>query len=230
MSNLRAAIALAYVSPVDRRDDYGSWQDSGHGDRWAYDEETRVPAPRTSGYSRGPRSGEPLPPAPDPLFDPVPPQPLLPPASVPPMPTLAPSSAPPSSSYHQQPPPYQQQQQPLHEPTGAVDASSLRRSVSQTDGLYRSRKPVFIAAYGIMAAVGDLLMLRPFFKGLLTIDALAPLLAMIAFPLLAIGMYGLATGAATAVQFQGPRVWLRTPLIYIPIALGLLVAAGTAVA
>jgi hypothetical protein len=96
--------------------------------------------------------------------------------------------------------------------------------------LYRSRKPLFIGVYAAMAVVGDLLMLRPFFQGLLTIDALAPLLAMIAFPLLAVGMYGLSTGAATAVQFQGPRVWLRTPLIYIPIALGLLVAAGTAVA
>ena len=34
--------------------------------------------------------------------------------------------------------------------------------------------------------------------------------------------------AATAVQFQGPRVWLRTPLVYIPIALLLLIAAGAA--
>ncbi len=157
----------------------------------------------------------PPPPAPDPLYDPLPPQSMYAPNSAPPL------SAPPM----QQPPP----QQPLQEPTGAVDASALRRSVSQTDGLYRSRKPIFIVVYAAIAGVGELLMLPPFFKGLLTVNALAPLLAMIAFPLLAIGMYGLATGAATAVQFQGPRVWLRTPLVYIPIALGLLVAAGTAV-
>lgn len=120
-------------------------------------------------------------------------------------------------------------QQPVHDATSAVDASALRRSVTQTDGLYRSRKPIFIVAYGFVAALGELLMLKPFLSGLGEVGALAPLLAMIAFPLLAVGMYGLATGAATAVQFQGSRVWLRTPLVYIPIGVGLLVAAGTAV-
>lgn len=190
---------------MDRRDEYASWQDAGgraggQGERWAYEDDPRVPSPRSPGYPRGPRSGEPLPPpAPDPLFDPFP------------------------------PPAQQQPERPLHEPTGAVDATALRRSLSQTDGLYRSRKPIFMVLYGAVAGLGELLMLRPFFDGLFDIDALAPLLAMIAFPLLAVGMYGLATGAATAVQFQGPRVWLRTPLVYLPIALVLLVGAGTAV-
>jgi hypothetical protein len=119
----------------------------------------------------------------------------------------------------------------LGDATSLVDASALQASIRQTDGLYRSTKPAFAVLYGLLAAIGEILMLRPFLAGVfkLTVGtALAPLLAIIAFPFLAVGLYGLSTGAATAVQFQGPRVWLRTPLVYIPIALLLLIAAGAA--
>ena len=155
---------------------------------------------------RGPRSGEPLPPH-DPLFDP--------------MPDSRYGSAQ-QSQYASHEPGYQQ-------PTGAVDAAAVRRKVKETDGLYRSRKPIFIGLYVAIALIAELLMLRPFFQGIGSPAVLGPLLAMMAFPLLAIGMYGLSTGAATAVQFQGPRVWLRLPLAYLPIGIGLLIAAGTAV-
>jgi hypothetical protein len=129
-----------------------------------------------------------------------------------------------------QPPPYGGSQgQGFQTPTGAVDASTVRRSVKETDGLYRSRKPIFILLYAGLAAVAEFLMLRPFFDGIGESAVLGPLLAMLAFPLLALGMYGLSTGAATAVQFQGPRVRLRLPLAYLPIGIGLLIAAGTAV-
>ena len=119
----------------------------------------------------------------------------------------------------------------LREATSVVDSAAVRRSIAETDGLYRSKKPIFMAVYAALAVLGELLMIRPFLAGAFKIDAapiLASLLAMVAFPLLAIGLYGLSTGAATAVQFLGPRVWLRTPLVYLPIALGLLIAAGTA--
>jgi hypothetical protein len=119
----------------------------------------------------------------------------------------------------------------LHDATSVVDASALRASIKQNDGLYRSTKPAFAVLYGLLASVGELLMLRPFLAAAFKIAAgaaLAPLLAMIAFPFLAMGLYGISTGAATAVQFQGPRVWLRTPLVYVPVALLLLIAAGTA--
>lgn len=151
---------------------------------------------------RGPRSGEPLPPPlHDPLRDPLP-------LNYPPPPEPSPA---------------------LRDATSAVDSAAVRRSVAETDGLYRSKKPIFLAIYIGLTAIGELMMVRPFFRALFEITSLAPLLAMIAFPLLAMGLYGLSTGAATAVQFQGPRVWLRTPLVYLPIALVLLVAAGTAV-
>ena len=156
---------------------------------------------------RGPRSGEPLPPH-DPLFDPLP--------------------GPRYGSGPQQPA-YGQPEQGFQQPTGSVDSAAVRRKVKETDGLYRSRKPIFIGLYAVLAIIAESLMLKPFFSGIGQPAVLGPLLAMMAFPLLAIGMYGLSTGAATAVQFQGPRVWLRLPLAYLPIGIGLLIAAGTAV-
>ena len=165
--------------------------------------------PMSGAPLRGPRSGEPLPPH-DPLFDPVP-----------------------DSRYGsaQQPTTYGQPLLGLgfQQPTGAVDAAAVRRKVKETDGLYRSRKPIYVVLYALLAVVAEILMLRPFFGSVGDVAVLGPLLAMLAFPLLAIGMYGLSTGAATAVQFQGPRVWLRLPLAYLPIGIGLLIAAGTAV-
>jgi hypothetical protein len=128
-----------------------------------------------------------------------------------------------------QQPPYAPQEKGFQQPTGAVDAAAVRRKVKETDGLYRSRKPIFVALYAVLAVIAELLMLKPFFEGIGDPAVLGPLLAIMAFPLLAIGMYGLSTGAATAVQFQGPRVWLRLPLAYLPIGIGLLIAAGTAV-
>ncbi len=119
----------------------------------------------------------------------------------------------------------------LREATSAVDSAAVRRSIAETDGLYRSKKPIFLALYCALGVLGEVLMIRPFLTGAFKADAapvLASVLAMVAFPLLAIGLYGLSTGAATAVQFQGPRVWLRTPLVYLPIAVGLFIAAGTA--
>jgi len=215
---------------VDRRDEYGNWQDTGgHGDRWSYGseryEDERVPAPRygdpvggpmsgppmSGPPMRGQRSGEPMPPM-DPLYDPIP------------DPRYGPGPGQgPVDPRGQMPPEHGYQQ-----PTGSVDSAAVRRKVKETDGLYRSRNPIFIAIYGFIAAVAEVLMLVPFFDGIGEIEALAPLLAMLAFPLLAMGMYGLSTGAATAVQFQGPRVWLRLPLVYLPIGIGLLIAAGTA--
>jgi hypothetical protein len=119
----------------------------------------------------------------------------------------------------------------LREPTSMVDAASVRRAVADSDGLYRSRRPAFMALFGLIGVLGTALMIRPFLAGAFQESpaaALAPLLGMIGFPMLAIGLYGLFTGAASAVHFQGPRAWLKTPLVYIPIALALLVAAGSA--
>jgi hypothetical protein len=126
--------------------------------------------------------------------------------------------------------------QPLRERTGPIDAAAVRRSVAETDGLYRSKRPAFAALAGFIVVVGEVLMLRPMLANAFEVGpgavagALAPFLAMIAFPLFGLGLYALTTGAATAVQFQGPRVWLRTPLIYLVLGVALLLAAGAAAA
>ncbi|MFC7763525.1 hypothetical protein ACFQY4_39890 [Catellatospora bangladeshensis] len=85
--------------------------------------------------------------------------------------------------------------------------------------------------FGVVAGLGELMMARSLLDGAFdgpAGPALAPLLAMLGLPFLALGLYAVTTGAATAVQFQGPRVWLRTPLVYLLVGLGLLLAAGTA--
>jgi hypothetical protein len=47
-------------------------------------------------------------------------------------------------------------------------------------------------------------------------------------PMFGLGLYGLLSGAA-GTPGAGGRVWLRTPLVYLPVALTLFVAAGLAV-
>lgn len=120
---------------------------------------------------------------------------------------------------------------PIQQPTSTVDAAAVRRSVAESDGLYRSKRPALLVAFWALAGLGELLMLRPLLAGMFKTEAgpaLAPLLAMTAFPFLALGLYALTTGAATAVQFQGPRVWLRTPLAYLLVGAALMLAAATA--
>ncbi len=121
----------------------------------------------------------------------------------------------------------------LREPTSQVDAATVRRAVAENDGLYRSARPAFAVLFSVVGTLGVVLMIPPFLSGAFKSGAgaaLAPLLAMVGFPLFALGMYALFTGAAAAVHFQGPRVWLKTPLVYLPIALLLLLAAGAAAA
>jgi hypothetical protein len=50
---------------------------------------------------------------------------------------------------------------------------------------------------------------------------------MIALPLFAYGLYAALSGAAGAPGL-GARVWARTPLAYLPVALVLFVAAALA--
>ncbi|MFD0596238.1 hypothetical protein ACFQZ4_31550 [Catellatospora coxensis] len=96
---------------------------------------------------------------------------------------------------------------PIQQPTSTVDSAAVRRSVAESDGIYRSKRPALLVAFWALAGFGELMMFKSLLAGLFKSDAglvLAPLLAMTAFPFLALGLYALTTGAATAVQFQGP--------------------------
>jgi hypothetical protein len=229
-----ASLAELSSGPGAGRDDR-DW-DRG-GDRYQADADF-VPRGQRSGPAmppadpdfapRGSRSGAPLPP-PDPDFAPRGQRPAEPMPDI----DFAPRSP---RERGPVPPPALGGQpmgnpDPIQQPTSTVDAAAVRRSVADSDGIYRSKRPALLVAFWALAGIGELLMLRPLLAGMFKTEAglaLAPLLAMTAFPFLALGLYALTTGAATAVQFQGPRVWLRTPLAYLLVGAALMLAAATA--
>jgi hypothetical protein len=58
---------------------------------------------------------------------------------------------------------------------------------------------------------------------------LAALFAIAGTPMMILGLYGLATGAATVSGPNTGRAWLRTPLAYLIVGMVLILAAGLAV-
>ena len=130
--------------------------------------------------------------------------------------------------------------EPLHgEPrsrTEQVDLAALRRTANPTpagDGIYRARRPAVAALVGIGAAVLAVpalrILLRSAFGPVMSVSGtIASLLLLVALPLAAIGLYGLATGAARVPDAPVTHTWLRPPLAYLVIGVVLLVAAGFA--
>jgi hypothetical protein len=108
-------------------------------------------------------------------------------------------------------------------------------AASRTNEAYRARRSGTAALLGIVAVIAEILLLLRVLANSLTSHPVNPagvlggLLAMCGVPLVAIGMYALATGAATAGGPNVGRAWLRTPLAYLPVGLVLLIAAGLAV-
>jgi hypothetical protein len=129
---------------------------------------------------------------------------------------------------------------PMGDPGEAYRADPTERLVprhppqADGDGIYRTRRPVIAALLVVMAAAAELSVFRVLAHavfGLKVIDAsatLGGLFTMVGIPIFTVGLYALVTGAAAPVTRLGPRIWLRTPLIYIPIGLALFLAAGMA--
>ena len=229
----------------------GRWfpGDRAYGERYE-EERYRVPDPRHGSPERdrggalGPRSGVELPPLPYPP-EPAPyvPEPYaseLPPSrdstfSAQSLGTLpqehpGPPPAPP-------PPPLM----PDAEATGgfhteALDRAALRRppGVSAPRAtVYRARRAGILGALAAVAIVAELFLVRVLLAGefghvVAPGAVLGGLFAMTGIPLVAMGLYGLMTGAAAAGPSPAPA-WLRTPVAYLPIGLVLLIAAGLAV-
>jgi len=178
---------------------------------------SEVPAPRESAFAA--QSLGTLPPE-------APPSPLGPP----------PLGAPTLSSPSLAPPPKVGAESTGGFHTESIDRAALRRPATapaSRSTVYRARKAGILGALAGVAGVAELFLIRVLFAGefghvVAPGAVLGGLFAMTGIPLVAMGLYGLMTGAAAAGPTPVPA-WLRTPLVYLPIGLVLLVAAGVAV-
>jgi hypothetical protein len=126
--------------------------------------------------------------------------------------------------------------EPARHATEQIDRAALRRPSGGPgplgDGVYRSRRPGTVAAIATVTVIFDLLALRllvaAFFSHPVQVGgSIAAAFVMLGLPMFGLGLYGLLGGGAAAPG-AGARVWLRTPLVYLPVALTLFVAAGLA--
>jgi hypothetical protein len=98
-------------------------------------------------------------------------------------------------------------------------------------GVYRSRRPALVALLAILAIIFEVPAARVLASAALAhqVDVggtVVGISLLAALPLLAMGLYGLITGAAGAAP--GMRAWTRTPLAYLPVGLALLLCAALA--
>jgi hypothetical protein len=124
----------------------------------------------------------------------------------------------------------------MGQPMGMERVSMHRQAGAEkpmTDSVYRARRPGTAAMVSVGAIFVGLFMIRvlavswfgPVFQ---PGGVIAGALALSALPLTAMGLYGLATGAAHHVEQLGFRIWARPPLAYLWVGLVLLVAAALA--
>lgn len=107
-------------------------------------------------------------------------------------------------------------------------------SQSAPSVIYRPRRPGVAVLLALAGVVVEALLVRVLLSGEFasTVSGrgvLGGLFAMAGVPMVVFGLYGLATGAATAGGPQVGRAWLRSPLAYLPIGLLLIIAAGLAI-
>jgi hypothetical protein len=126
--------------------------------------------------------------------------------------------------------------EPLRHATEQIDRAALRRTSGGPgqlgDGVYRSRRPGTAAVLVMVTVIFELVALRllvaAFFGHPVQLGgSIASAFLALGLPMFGLGLYGLLGGAA-ATPGAGGRVWLRTPLVYLPVALTLFLAAGLA--
>lgn len=101
------------------------------------------------------------------------------------------------------------------------------------DSVYRSKRPGTAVLFGLPAAVLELPALLLLADAALA-DPVSPsgvvaaACLVSALPLLAVGLYAVATGAVRAAGPNSVQAWLRPPVAYLTVALVLFIAAGLA--
>jgi hypothetical protein len=120
----------------------------------------------------------------------------------------------------------------------SIDRTALRRPQGGPgqlgDGVYRSRHPGMAVAIVAVTVLFELMALRllasAFFTSKIQVGgSIASSFLVLGLPMFGFGLYGLLSGAAAAPG-AGLRVWLRPPLVFLPVALVLFVTAGLAAA
>ncbi len=118
-----------------------------------------------------------------------------------------------------------------NDPTSVVPpVRRFQPEARQKDSVYRTRRPVAAILVGIVTVVlmipAVLLLIEVSFDADLVARGVVPaVLLTLGLPLSGIGLYSLAAGGPT-----GREAWLRTPFVYLPVGLVILLAAGLAVA
>ncbi|GAA5181941.1 hypothetical protein GCM10023322_17760 [Rugosimonospora acidiphila] len=106
--------------------------------------------------------------------------------------------------------------------------------VDQSGAVYRSRHTGAAILLVVVAILAELLTVRMLFSGefghpFQPAEVLGGIFTMGGTPLVAMGLYGLITGAANASGPAPGRAWLRPPLAFLPIGLALIVAGALAI-
>ena len=107
------------------------------------------------------------------------------------------------------------------------------QSAPDSTGIHRARRPAAAAIIGIGMAVVALPVLRVLANGAFgptpsAASVISSALMLLGLPLAGLGLYGLATGAASIPGLSASQAWLRPPVAYLTAALVLFVAAGLA--
>lgn len=102
-----------------------------------------------------------------------------------------------------------------------------------SDSVYRSRRPAAALAFGMPAALLEILALILLVEAatadpITASGVVAASCLLLALPLAAYGLYAVATGAVRAAGPNSAQAWLRPPVAYLTVALVLFVAAGLA--
>lgn len=102
-----------------------------------------------------------------------------------------------------------------------------------SENVYRSKRPGAAVLFGVPAAILEipvLLLLQDaaFADPVSAGGVVSAACLVLALPLLAVGLYAIATGAVRAAGPNSAQAWLRPPVAYLSVALVLFIAAGLA--